>query len=176
MHSDDATGWVLDTKKERLRFAAGFILIAALLFTLYTFPYSEAGLSEEAFETYLGWYARAAGRMLRLFDPLVHVTGTVIAGRYPLQIVKNCDAIEINILFASAILAFPARLSLRLLGLLVGLPVLILLNLFRICSLYVIGVYMPERFELFHMELWPLALVGCTALLFLSYTRWANPT
>jgi exosortase/archaeosortase family protein len=166
--------WPLDSRRARLRFALMFVLTAAVLFSVYAFPYQEAGLSEGAFETYLGWYARAAAWLLGFFDPQVHVAGTLIAGRFPLQIVKNCDAIEINVLFTAAVVAFPAHAGRRWLGLLVGLPLLIALNLARICSLYYIGVHMPERFELFHMELWPLVLVGCTALIFFVYTRWAH--
>lgn len=60
------------------------------------------------FDGYLAGYARAAGALLSLFDPAVRVSGPEIHGRYPLVIVRDCDAMEVNILFVSAVLAFPA--------------------------------------------------------------------
>jgi exosortase/archaeosortase family protein len=167
--------WPLDASRTRLRFALRFIAIAAVSFAVYTFPYREAGISEGLFERYLELYAQAAGFGLSLFERGIHVEGTLIAGRYPLQIVKNCDAIEINILFASAVLAFPATLSQRVFGLVGGLVALVLLNLVRIGSLYFIGVHMPERFEAFHLEIWPLCLVAAASLLFLGYASWVQP-
>jgi exosortase/archaeosortase family protein len=158
----------------RVRFAAGFVLVAGALFALYTFPYAENAISERWFDDYLAFYARAAGLALRQLDSAVSVSGSDILGRYPLRIVKNCDAIEVNILFVSAVLAFPTRWRRRALGLLLGLPALVALNITRICSLYFIGVSAPDSFELFHLEVWPLVLVGCAALLFLSWANWSE--
>jgi exosortase/archaeosortase family protein len=159
---------------QRVRFAAGFVLVAGVLFALYTFPYEENGISERWFEDYLAFYARAAGFALHQLDSAVSVHGSDILGRYPLRIVKNCDAIEVNILFASAVLAFPTSWRRRALGLLLGLPALIALNITRICSLYFIGVASPDSFELFHLEVWPLVLVACAALLFMGWANWTE--
>ena len=177
---DTRPAWPLETARSRLRFALKFLAAAAALFAIYTFPYREAGLSEVWFERYLAAYARVAGVMLAFLEKAlgagadVQVHGAVIGGRYPLEIVKNCDAIEINILFTSAVLAFPASLSQRVWGLALGLPALVLLNLLRICTLYFIGVHAPERFETYHVEVWPLCLVAVTTLLFLAYTSWTQ--
>lgn len=166
--------------RSRRRFALRFSAFAACLFAAYTFPYREAGLSEAWFERYLAWYARLAGSALAWLESVfgsqaqVEVQGAVIGGRYPLEIVKNCDAIEINILFAAAVLAFPASLRQRAWGLALGLPALVLLNVLRICTLYFIGVHAPERFEVFHVEVWPLCLVAATTLLFLGYASWTQ--
>jgi exosortase/archaeosortase family protein len=178
--SDTTPIWPLETARSRLGFALRFLAVAAVLFAIYTFPYREAGLSEVWFERYLAVYARAAAAVLACLEKAigtgvnVQVQGAVIGGRYPLEIVKNCDAIEINILFASAVLAFPASASQRAWGLALGLPLLVLLNLVRICTLYFIGVHAPERFETFHVEVWPLCLVAATTLLFLAYTSWTQ--
>lgn len=180
LSSDTRPAWPLETARSRLGFASRFVATAAVLFAMYTFPYREAGLSEAWFERYLAAYARAAGVVLAFLENMlgagvnVQVQGSVIGGRYPLEIVKNCDAIEINILFASAVLAFPASLRQRAWGLTLGLPLLVLLNLLRICTLYFIGVHAPERFEIFHVEIWPLCLVAATTLLFLAYTSWTQ--
>jgi exosortase/archaeosortase family protein len=100
------------------------------------------------------------------------VTGDRIDGRFSLQIVRNCDAIEVNILFASAVLAVPAPWLRRLYALAAGLALLVLANVTRICLLYFVGVYRPSWFATAHEEILPLLLVALTALSFLGWVRY----
>src|SRR5256885_8387485 len=90
-----------------LRFALRFGLIAGVLFGLYCFPYAEHGISEAGFGRYLAAYARVAGWILHLFEPGIVVAGRQIQGRFLLEIIKNFDAMENNILFVAAVLALP---------------------------------------------------------------------
>jgi exosortase/archaeosortase family protein len=174
-HSQPASGVenaTLSQGRLGLRFAPTFAAIALALFSIYCYPYAEEGPVARGFARYLSAYAHAAGAILALVDSSVHVTGTQIVGRFSLEIVKNCDAIEVNIIFASAILALPFRLANRLRALAAGITLLVLANILRICSLYFIGVYRPAAFEFFHLEFWPLLLVAFTALNFLLWANW----
>ena len=119
-------------------------------------------------------YARLAGAALRCFETGIAVTGSRIDGRFSLQIVRNCDAIEVNILFASAVLAFPAPWPRRALALVLGLVSLVVVNIGRICLLYFIGVYRPAWFAVAHEEILPLSLVAFTALSFLAWARYLS--
>jgi exosortase/archaeosortase family protein len=160
----------------RLRFAAGFVLVAGVLFTVYTLPTDQGGISESVFSAYLGWYARLTGHVLALFDPAVSVHGQDVVGRYSLRIVRNCDAMEANILFASAVLAFPGAWKKRLAGVVLGIPLLVAVNVLRICSLYYVGIHWPSAFEVFHLEVWPLILIACGVAAFLIWAVWAEQT
>ncbi len=155
----------------RLRLTARYALtycgIAAVLFSVYAFPFELFGAQEDWLTGYLAMHAHIAGAVLGLFDDGVAVAGTYIHGRYPLQIVRNCDAAEINILFASAVLAFPARFGRRLGSLALGVCVLVAANILRICCLYFIGVHAPGWFKVAHEEIWPLLLVAFATLVFL---------
>jgi len=153
-------------------FVLRFVAVTALLLLLYAYPYPEGGFVSSCFERYLAGYARAAGALLKPFDPSVHVAANMIAGRFPLAIVRDCDAMEVNILFVSAVTAFPAPLWRRLAGAAVGLLLLIGANLSRIVSLYFIGVSAPDSFEFAHREVWPLVLIATALALFLVWTRW----
>jgi exosortase/archaeosortase family protein len=154
------------------RFALRFAGVAGLGFALYAFPYAENGISESWFKAYLGAYARAVGWVLGVFEPNIVVSGKLIFGRMTLEIVKTCDAMEVNILFCAAVAAVPAPL-LRKLGVLAGgLAILVGLNVLRICSLYYIGVHFPSAFETAHLDVWPLALVLLTVALFLLAAGW----
>jgi exosortase/archaeosortase family protein len=154
------------------RFALTFAVIAALLFSIYAFPFELFGAEHDWLEGYLELFARLAGGALRLVDHGVSVSGTLISGRYPLQIVRNCDAAEINILFGSAVLAFPAPARHKALSLVAGLGLLVAANVLRICCLYFIGVYRASWFKVAHEEVWPLILVGLAAFSFLRAARY----
>lgn len=158
----------------RVRFAVGFVVLAGILFTIYTLPTDQGGISESVFSSYLGWYARMTGHVLALFDPAVSVHGQDVVGRYNLRIVRNCDAMEANILFASAVLAFPGSWRKRLVGVLLGIPLLVAVNVLRICSLYYVGIHWPSAFEVFHLEVWPLILIASGVAAFLIWATWAE--
>lgn len=157
-----------------VRFAISYLTLAGVLFSIYGFPFELFGARADWLSGYLSAYARLAGGVLHWFDRAVVVTGSRIDGRFSLQIVRNCDAIEINILFASAVLAFPAPFKRRVLGALVGLALLVGANVLRICVLYYLGVEHPAWFEPAHEELLPLLLVGLAALIFLGFARSAQ--
>ena len=154
------------------RFALTFAAIAALLFSIYAFPFELFGAQHDWLEGYLELFARVAGAALHVVDRGVSVSGTLISGRYPLQIVRNCDAAEINILFGSAVLAFPAPALRKALCLLGGLSLLVTANVLRICCLYFVGVYRVAWFKVAHEEVWPLILVGLAALSFLRAAQY----
>lgn len=166
-HEPTALRETVAPRRLGLRFGLTYAGLAALLFTLYAFPFELFGAKRDWLSGYLSAYARLSGGVLALFEPGVFVDGALIHGRFPLQIARNCDAIEINILFTSALLAYPAALGRKLLALALGLLALVALNVTRICSLYYIGAASAEAFELAHEEIFPLLLVAATALVFL---------
>jgi exosortase/archaeosortase family protein len=157
---------------QQIRFAVTFGVIAALLLTIYAFPYGELGLREDWFAGYLAAYARLVGRVLGLVDGGVRVEGAVITGRYSLQIVKTCDAMEANALFAAAVLATPGPWARKLGALGGGLVALVALNVIRICSLYYIGASAPGAFQTLHEDVWPLALIVAACGEFVLLAEW----
>lgn len=156
------------------RFAVRYALIAGGLLSLYAFPFELFGATSDPLEGYLQAFARIAGGALRLFDAAVSVRGTLIDGRFPLQVARNCDAAEVNILFAGAVLALPAPWRWKLLRVVIGLCLLVTANVARICALYFVGVYRASWFRSLHEEVFPLALVALGALSFVALTR--SPT
>ena len=161
-----------DDGTRRARFVLSFVAIAAGLFSIYCFPYAENGFSERVFGAYLGVYAKLAGSVLSIFDPHVVVSGPNIVGRFSLEIAKNCDAMEANILLLAAVLAFPSRWGHRFAAAGAGLALLVFANIVRICSLYYVGIYFPSSFELMHLEVWPLLLIAFAAAEFVVLTGW----
>jgi exosortase/archaeosortase family protein len=155
------------------RFATTFLLLAAAGLGLYFFPYEQVGLdSGRVYGPYLSAYARMTGIALRLFDPTVSVAGATINGRFAMQIVRSCDAMEVNVLFAAAVLAFPAPWARKGKALAAGLSALVSCNVIRLCTLYFVGAYLPARFDAAHYEIWPLAFLVLATVAFLVAARW----
>lgn len=153
------------------RHALHFVLIAGALFALYSFPYAESGISERFMQRYLSGYAELVGLVLGWFEPGVRVDGNTVLGTASLQIVKSCDAMEANILFAAAVLAFPAPTKRKLVALVVGVLAITVVNVIRISALYYVLVQRPRSFEFWHLELWPLLMIATSASLFFVSTR-----
>lgn len=156
------------------RFAFTYLAQALLLFSIYGFPFELFGAKRDWLVPYLAGYARLAGGALSLFEKGIIVAGTRIDGRFSLEIVRNCDAIEVNILFVCAVLAFPSPIKRRLAALSAGLACLVLANVLRICALYFVGVHYPDWFRVLHEEVLPLVLIAGAALLFLGSTRYLS--
>ena len=163
-----------DLRRARIRFAVIFALVGGGLLGVYSFPYAEHGVREDWFSRYLAIYAQLAGLVLRVFDPAVRVVGHDIVGRTSLTVAKNCDAMDVSLLFSAAVVAFPARWSRRFVGIGVGVAALTVVNVLRIASLYFVDLRWPSAFETIHAEVWPLAIVVLAAAAFLAWTRWAQ--
>jgi exosortase/archaeosortase family protein len=161
-------------KDERTRFALAFAAIAGCLLILYYLPRHDNDRVERWMAEYLRLYARLVGFVVRIFDPNVTVYGNTVAGRFSMQIVKSCDAMEANILFASAILAFPVPWRRKAAALGGGLAALVTLNLFRLVTLYFVGIFAGSAFESMHRDVWPLLMVAFAAVDFCVCIRLAS--
>jgi exosortase/archaeosortase family protein len=168
---NSATLLATSSRRAALGFAARFAIIALVLFALYGFPYAQYGMSQAWLDVYLGSYARAVGWVLGLFEDNMSVVGTSIFGKASLQIVRSCDAMEIKILLAAAILAFPGKARKKALALALGLAGVAVLNVTRIVTLYYVLLGRQGSFEFLHLELWPLVMVIAAASLFIGVTR-----
>ncbi|HVY39010.1 MAG TPA: exosortase H [Polyangia bacterium] len=151
------------------RFAARFGGLAIALLAVYYFPYTDR--TRAVIEEYLALYARLAAAVLRLFDPTITVAHRVIQGRFSLQIVKTCDAMDVTILLVSAILAWPGAWKTKLAAALAATAMIFATNVLRICSLYYVGIYKPSSFDFIHLELWPAAIVLIAVGYFWVYTE-----
>ena len=163
-----------DARRVRLRFAVVFAVVAGAALCAYSFPYAEHGIREDWFRGYLAAYARVAGWVLRLTNADVRVTGAEVVGNISLTVAKNCDAMDVTILFAAAIVAFPVGWRRRALGLALGVGAIAVTNIVRIVSLYYVGIRWPNRFELVHAELWPFAMVALAVAAFVAWSRWVT--
>jgi exosortase H (IPTLxxWG-CTERM-specific) len=121
---------------------------------------------------YTAFVARASGAALRVLGEPVAVTGCVVSSpRFAVTIYNGCNALITSLIFIAGVLAFPARWTAKLAGVVGGLIVIQILNLVRILSLFYIGIYLPDYFDDAHIYIWQsLIIITGVAL----WVVWAN--
>jgi exosortase/archaeosortase family protein len=150
-------------------FLLRFSVAATVLLGAYYFPYQ--GVLAAVRAVYLALYAHLAGVAIAIFDPTVQVHGTHIVGRTAFEFAMNCDAMDVTILFAAAVYAFPASWRRRIAGLACAVAGIVVLNVSRVVVLYLLRIHAPAWFDVFHLTLFPLALAGATAAWFLAWAH-----
>jgi exosortase/archaeosortase family protein len=163
-----------ERRRAERRFLVVFLVVAGGLSLAYFFPWPAGGPVDVASSAYLHVYAKAAGLAISLFDPRARVFGQEIVGGFALRIVRDCDAMEANILYGAAVVAFSASWKQRGLGLGLGLLAIGVANVLRIVSLYLIGARWPSVFDTAHREIAPLAIVSVALFAFILWTSWTT--
>ncbi len=120
--------------------------------------------------------AYLAGGLMRLLMPDVVVQGSVIrGGGFGVDIYYGCDAEDVVMLFAAAVLAFPCGWRAKLLGVVGGTVLIVLFNLLRITSLFYVGRWAPSMFDVAHLVIWQVTgIVFATALFVVWLERVAD--
>ncbi len=88
------------------------------------------------------------------------------------EIYYRCTGFLPLAFLTASILAYPGTLRHKCVGLAVGLPILIALNLMRLVHLFYIGVHDPALFDLAHAVLWEGLLILAILGLWFAWTRW----
>lgn len=146
----------------------------ALLYGLLYFPYTSQAFPVRALNAYLRGLARAAGLVIGWVDATVQVMGTSIHGRFPLEIVLDCAAVDAQALFVAAVATFPLPWRARVIGVAAGIAAISGANLLRIVALYFIGVRWPGSFHFWHAEVFQLVMVLVAGLTFVAWIAWAR--
>jgi exosortase/archaeosortase family protein len=157
-----------------LRFLAMAALIGLPLYVAAYFPHGEGSPLRSWLHAYLEWTARCAASIASPIVGPLPAHGDVIGGPYPLQIVLDCGAVDVLIIYVAAVIAFPASARERLVGVCFGCGVIVTANLLRIAALSWIGIHAPSRFSLWHEEILQLALLFLTLATFAIWRRRTN--
>ncbi|HEX9687663.1 MAG TPA: exosortase H [Thermoanaerobaculia bacterium] len=152
------------------RRSVGFLLrFVALLIVFYLIVASRP-VNDAVIVPFTAGIASVSGKMLTALGEPAEVVGTEIrSSSFGVNIENGCNGVETALLFGSAVLAFPARWSRRLLGLLAGFLAIQALNLFRVITLFWIGLHRPALFNSSHTVIWQSVVVLFGVLLFLVW-------
>jgi exosortase H (IPTLxxWG-CTERM-specific) len=157
-------------KRPVLRFVVLFVVFMAAFYSVTSMAWYQNGV----FQRYLNLNADVSALLLRILgEESRSVEQDVISPRMSLSIRAGCDAIEPSFMFAAAVLAFPAAMKAKLIGVVIGVPLLLLMNLVRIVSLYYIGIHAPRWFETFHVDIWQPVFILLALVFWIVWVLWA---
>lgn len=118
----------------------------------------------------VGLTAVSAG-VLNLFGEGVVRTGMIITGGgFAVDIKNGCNGIEAMVFLCAAMIAFPAPWRARLAGVGIGMVAVQALNVARIVSLFLLGRYRRDLFDMFHLAVWQTVILGAAIFLFVAWT------
>jgi exosortase family protein XrtM len=136
------------------------------------------GLPDEVFRDVV--YYRGIGvfcsQLIHLIAPLEQVSAVqnhVQSPHADLEVVRGCDGAGALFLVMAAILAFPASIKRKLIGLVLGIALMYSLNLLRISGLYFVVAYHNDWFTVIHTYLAPTLLI-IIACLFFAWWAWGS--
>lgn len=157
--------------RARLAFAGRFLAFLTVFYAVVAFN----PINDGAVVPFTGAVTRVAAQVVRLFDRDVQAVGTTMASsRFVIDVKNGCNAVEVMIFFTAAVLAFPAPMRVRIAGLAAGLPLIQLLNLVRLASLFWIGTRHPSLFNLFHVALWQTVMILIGVTMFVVWSSSAS--
>lgn len=159
------------------RSAFRFIALLAALMLVFNLVVYRGGAASGWWEPYLALNAKAAALVLSLLGHPVTADGVALnSPAFSMSIATGCDAVQASAFFVFAILLSPVGVALSrcLVPVFVGLVVLAVINVVRIVSLYLIGVYYVKAFDFVHGELWQLLFILLPLTLWLGWLRAAT--
>jgi len=167
-----ADSWLLG-RRPILRFVVTFAALVVPATVFYYAYLKETG----AYRSYLCLNADASAAILRLFGTPARADGISVRAAEPsfgLTVAQGCDAIQPAILFLCAVLASPVLFRSKWPGILVGVPLLLLLNQVRIVTLFYIGAYHNDLFEIMHIDVWQALFIALALFFWLTWASWVK--
>lgn len=126
------------------------------------------------FVPYLNATASVSAVALRALGESAEADGKLLMSpRNSLRVERGCDGLDPLAMFVAAVVAMPASWKRKLIGVIVGTVALTLINLVRVLSLFYIGVYWPQHFEIVHIEIWQPMFIVMTMLIWIGWASWA---
>jgi exosortase H (IPTLxxWG-CTERM-specific) len=159
-------------KKPQVLFLVKFfaVLIAAYLLIAWN------PVNDNVIVPFTAGVARTSGALLKLIGQDVTTSGTVIrSSLFAVNINNGCNGVEAMLILLASIVAFPASMKARAIGLLLGALAVQALNAVRIISLYLLGAYQPRLFDLFHTAVWQIVIILAAIGFFLAWSARVAP-
>ena len=136
-----------------------FVLLFALYLIVFTFSL-ELPAADRLIDPWTRANAPAAVAGIRVMGFDAHAAGVMMsAGGASLSVAHGCDGINALLIFASAVLAFPAPWTRRLIGLAAGASIIFGFNIIRLINLLYVAARFPDRLELFHIYIWQTLII-----------------
>lgn len=172
---------LLAKMKSKPEFVFVFLFVAGL--AIFYSIWSQLKIDGPILGRFINLTASASSVFLNLFGFATEAFGDRVQNAsFAVDIKAGCDGIEPIAFYAVSILAYPAIKARKIVSIITGVALLFLINLIRVGSLFVIGLYLPDYFEIFHAGVWQVVFVALVALMWLAWynkfvsKRYSNPS
>jgi exosortase/archaeosortase family protein len=115
---------------------------------------------------------RAVFRLAGL--PVKQVGSALLVRDTSFTIAPDCSPHLPFLIFAGAVLATPASLGRRAVGLVAGAVLLQAFNTMRIVALFAVEARRPEWFEFAHVYLWQIGTIVAVLAAFVAWLQWTS--
>lgn len=113
--------------------------------------------------------------LMQPFGIVRGINGSVIMlDGLSLDVLFGCNGLEAFLIFAVAVLAFPAKMIKKIWGILAGFLVIQVLNVLRIAALGLSGIYLKHYFEYIHIYVAQGIMIAFSLVLFLLWLSYAT--
>ena len=161
-------GW--REKAPVLKFTGAFI-VATVAFFLIT----NAAWFSKVTTPLLEIYTSISSGILNVFGMDTLARGDVLVSNdFSVNVEEGCDAVAPAILYVVSILVFPMKWRFKWIGLMAGLATIFILNIIRILTLFLTGVYAQSLFDLMHVEIWQALFIVFIVVMWLYWLKWAT--
>ena len=150
-----------------------FLLSFGLWIGLFSVLFQSRWIDEHGVVPMTEATAEVSNILVRALGFDTHVSGTVIAGSngFAVNILKGCNGAYVLAIYLSAVFAFPSSLREKAIGAGIGIPVVQIINIGRIVSLYYIGVEHPALFESFHYHVWQTIVIVLAMAVWIAWAE-----
>ena len=157
-------------RKDVFKFLASFILLVLLLFA-----FSVTDVFDIIRDPLINNQTWMSGQLLNIFSYDTIVQGaTLSTNEFVIVVSAGCDGVAPMILFWTTIAVFPIKWAYKWQGLLFGTFFLLVLNIIRIVTLFLIGLHKRNLFDFFHVEVWQIIFIAMTIFVWLYWYSWAQ--
>lgn len=133
--------------KKKFIFIISFLLYNSILYFIFSYQIIKDWI--------INWHISMLNYLYIFLDLVPEIiNNTLVVNKVFLFMIFECTGFPIYILFTAAILSYPTKKKNKFNGLLVGLPLLFLLNIFRLVSVGLFAAYFPDILHFFHKVIW----------------------
>ncbi|MBA4373028.1 MAG: exosortase H [Thermodesulfovibrio sp.] len=155
------------------RFAITYLILMSIFFFLIGFTPFQKVVDINGLYT-RGVVATTAGLLVGMGLPCTHEGSIIQLPSIALDVKFGCNGLEAVMIYAVAVLAFPASWKKKVLGITAGFFVLQVLNILRIAGLGYSGVHFPSMFEYIHIYIAQGMMIAVALGVFFIYLNYAR--
>lgn len=106
------------------------------------------------------------------FTELTTLRGNVVTyDGFAVAIIIECLGLFEMVIYSACVVAFPAPIRSRVIGVLLGCLVILAFNLVRIIMLLLVGRFWNESFDFFHLYFWQATLIAIIVSVLYGWIR-----